>query len=116
MAGHKSPRAKDNKTKKRKREANDADVKPKRHRQQGRHEQASGHADDAPMANKLIEADSLLDVAVNVCQDVVGGPGSRDAGWRISKPMGGRMLDIDPILTSDDRYAASYMGVAPSSL
>lgn len=26
---------------------------------------------------------------------------SLDAAWRISKPMGGRMLDIDPILTDD---------------
>jgi NET1-associated nuclear protein 1 (U3 small nucleolar RNA-associated protein 17) len=26
--------------------------------------------------------------------------------WRISKPMGGRMLDVDPILTEDEKYEA----------
>ena len=24
--------------------------------------------------------------------------------WRVSKPMGGRMLDIDPILVEDEKY------------
>lgn len=26
------------------------------------------------------------------------------SSWKLSQPMGGRMLDIDPILTSDDQY------------
>lgn len=26
-----------------------------------------------------------------------------EAGWRVSKPMGGRMLDIDPVLTADEQ-------------
>jgi NET1-associated nuclear protein 1 (U3 small nucleolar RNA-associated protein 17) len=26
-----------------------------------------------------------------------------EAGWRVSKPMGGRMLDIDPVLTEDEQ-------------
>ncbi|KOS19198.1 U3 small nucleolar RNA-associated protein 17 [Escovopsis weberi] len=31
-------------------------------------------------------------------------PEDDGAGWRISKPMGGRMLDVDPILTADEQH------------
>ncbi|KAJ6442967.1 WD repeat-containing protein 75 [Purpureocillium lavendulum] len=103
MAGLKSPRVKDDKTKKRKREANDADTKAKRHRQQARQGKPNGLDGDSE-ADKLIEADSLLEVAADSHNEVVGRRENGEAGWRISKPMGGRMLDIDPILTADDRY------------
>ena len=29
-----------------------------------------------------------------------------EAGWRVSKPIGGRMLDIDAILTEDEQCDA----------
>lgn len=105
MAGHKTLRSREDKPKKRKREANDADTKPKRHRQQGRQEQGDGLTGEST-SDKLIEADSLRDIATHPCEDVALGGDSGDAGWRILKPMGGRMLDVDPILTEDDRYAA----------
>ena len=106
MAGHKTLRSREDKPKKRKREANDADTKPKRHRQQGRQEQGDDGLTDGSTSDKLIEADSLRDIATHPCEDVALGGDSGDAGWRILKPMGGRMLDVDPILTEDDRYAA----------
>ncbi|KAK4091925.1 hypothetical protein Purlil1_3764 [Purpureocillium lilacinum] len=103
MAGLKSPRVRDDKTKKRKREANDSETKAKRHRQQARQGKANGDEGDSE-ADRLIEADSLLEVAATSQGDMVGHLENGEAGWRISKPMGGRMLDIDPILTADDRY------------
>lgn len=103
MAGLKSPRVRDDKTKKRKREANDSETKAKRHRQQTRQGKANGDEGDSE-ADRLIEADSLLEVAATSQGDLIGHLENGEAGWRISKPMGGRMLDIDPILSADDRY------------
>ncbi|KAF4510230.1 hypothetical protein G6O67_002135 [Ophiocordyceps sinensis] len=91
MAGHKSPRVKDGKAKKRKREASDGETKSKRHRQQ--HQQALE-------PSKPLQADSIQDVAT---QGSTHQTADGEAGWRISKPMGGRMLDIDPILTADEQ-------------
>ncbi|KAJ3492480.1 hypothetical protein NLG97_g5363 [Lecanicillium saksenae] len=83
MAGQKPPRVKVDKTKKRKRDGNDNDVTAKRARPEG----ANG---------ELAQPTSTKDLAERLDRS--------DAAWRISKPMGGRMLDIDPILTDDGEY------------
>ncbi|KAJ6784590.1 hypothetical protein PWT90_05514 [Aphanocladium album] len=83
MAGQKPPRVKVDKTKKRKRDGNDNEVTAKR----ARPEDANG---------ELAQPTSTRDLAERLDRS--------DAAWRISKPMGGRMLDVDPILTDDGEY------------
>ena len=104
MAGHKSSRAKDDETKKRKRDTNESETKSKtkRHRQQAQQDKAHGQ-DKASGSGKLIEADSLRDATNFRPQEVLRQSDDGEAGWRISKPMGGRMLDVDPILTADEQ-------------
>ncbi len=89
MAGTRSPKTKVDKTKKRKRDTNEADGQAKRVRPQ----EANG--DLVANEKELAEAAG---------QNLVAKMDSADAGWRISKPMGGRMLDIDPILSADEQY------------
>ncbi|POR32737.1 U3 small nucleolar RNA-associated protein 17 [Tolypocladium paradoxum] len=105
MAGHKSPRAKDDKTKKRKRDTNESETKSKtkKHRQQGQQDNVNGH-NKALESGKLIEADSLRAATSYRPQEVICQSDDGEAGWRVSKPMGGRMLDIDPILTADEQH------------
>ncbi|OAA44507.1 WD domain containing protein [Beauveria brongniartii RCEF 3172] len=83
MAGQRAQRVKVDKTKKRKRDSNETEVKAKRVRPQD----ANG---------ELAEPTSTKDLAQRLDRS--------DAAWKISKPMGGRMLDIDPILTDDGEY------------
>ncbi|KAM3502355.1 hypothetical protein MY10362_004898 [Beauveria mimosiformis] len=83
MAGQRAQRIKVDKTKKRKRDSNENEVKAKRVRPQD----ANG---------ELAEPTSTKDLAQRLDRS--------DAAWKISKPMGGRMLDIDPILTDDGEY------------
>lgn len=83
MAGQKAPRVKVDKTKKRKRDSNENGLIAKRVRPQD----VNGELTEPTSTKDLVER---LD--------------SVDATWRISKPMGGRMLDIDPILTDDGEY------------
>ncbi|KAM3510648.1 hypothetical protein MY11210_005683 [Beauveria gryllotalpidicola] len=83
MAGQRAQRVKVDKTKKRKRDSNENEVKAKRVRPQD----ANG---------EFAEPTSTKDLAQRLDRS--------DAAWKISKPMGGRMLDIDPILTDDGEY------------
>lgn len=107
MAGPKSPRAKDDRTKKRKRDNNDTDGKPKRHRQQSRESKVNGSNAPAPRNLKPTEAESAAKsepLTTFRPQEVIRQSDYGEAGWKISKPMGGRMLDIDPIFTADEKY------------
>ncbi|KAF4125154.1 NET1-associated nuclear protein 1 (U3 small nucleolar RNA-associated protein 17) [Geosmithia morbida] len=94
MAGNR--RSADDKIKKRKRDLNDADAKSKRHRKING---AVEKIQDANDASATLEEVGLrhLDLVKPTRTD-------SEAGWRVSKPMGGRMLDIDPILTDDEQY------------
>lgn len=88
MAGTKVSKFKDDPTKKRKRDLNETDARSKRSRQ--------------PQANSTANGDvgsEKLDKGKGIVSRSHGG----ETGWRLSKPMGGRMLDIDPILTQDDQ-------------
>lgn len=88
MAGSKISKPKDDPTKKRKRDLNETDARSKRSRQPQTDSTNSGDVESEKLQNG-------------------GGILSRshdgETGWRLSKPMGGRMLDIDPILTPDDQ-------------
>ncbi|KAK2592370.1 NET1-associated nuclear protein 1 [Conoideocrella luteorostrata] len=107
MAGTKNPRVKDDRAKKRKRETNDRETIPKRHRRQSREGKVNGA--DAPTPQKIkhqaSENGTQSKHLTYFCpQEVVRQSDDGEAGWRISKPMGGRMMDIDPILTEDEQH------------
>ncbi|KAG5949948.1 hypothetical protein E4U53_005617 [Claviceps sorghi] len=107
MAGTKSPRVKDGITKKRKRDTNDSDGKPKRHRQQ-QDARKNVNGSDGLASQELQHAEAEAADAQPLKtfrpQQVIRSSDDGDAGWRVSKPMGGRMLDIDPILTADEKH------------
>lgn len=91
MAGRNNSKSHEDKTKKRKREAQEADAKAKRHRKE---EKANG-LKTPTKPNKTENGD----IVVKVVESTENG----ESGWKVSKPMGGRMLDIDPILTDDEQ-------------
>ncbi|KAG5997043.1 hypothetical protein E4U52_005186 [Claviceps spartinae] len=106
MAGTKSPRVKDGMTKKRKRDTNDSDGKPKRHRQQGHQNKVNGGDGSVTQQAKNAETGTADSQPLTTFrpQEIIRQSDDGDAGWKISKPMGGRMLDIDPILTEDEKH------------
>ncbi|WZH40277.1 Small nucleolar ribonucleoprotein [Fusarium acuminatum] len=108
MAGHKSPRTKHDPTKKRKLEVAETDSRSKRQRAERKANKANG-------VNLGNETGKGVVSEVNGISGALTEAGSREieivrqfddteAGWRVSKPMGGRMLDIDPVLTADEQY------------
>lgn len=108
MAGTKSPRVKDDITKKRKRDTNDSDGKTKRHRQQqSLQNKVNGGGERNNQQLKHIEsgaeATDTQPLTTFRPQEIIRQSDDGDAGWRVSKPMGGRILDIDPILTADEK-------------
>lgn len=105
MAGSKLSKPQDESTKKRKRDLNETGTRSKRSRpQQGKDEQAESPADGDYEAEDDIQNGALLKSKGDGDEDLVSRSFDGETGWRISKPMGGRMLDIDPILTQDDQY------------
>lgn len=109
MAGNKGQKSSADKTKKRKREVNDADSKAKRHRKEVKANGATSSQEREKASNSPEKETSGTLVAANgdeVVSRLLGDLANKtdsETGWRISKPMGGRMLDIDPILTDDEQ-------------
>ncbi|KAH6609305.1 u3 small nucleolar rna-associated 17 [Trichoderma cornu-damae] len=108
MAGSRLSNPEDDSTKKRKRDVNEADTRPKRSKaQQGipsnGHGQAESSADGNLESETNLQSGGLLNQKGSGVEDIVSRSHDGETGWRISKPMGGRMLDIDPILTRDDQ-------------
>lgn len=106
MTGTKGPRAKDDKTKKRKRGITESETTSKRHRQQNRESKADGNNTPTPQKSKQGESNHEVlagELSSFRPQQVIRQSDDGEAGWRVSKPMGGRMLDIDPILTKDEQ-------------
>ncbi|KAH0597855.1 hypothetical protein MHUMG1_04227 [Metarhizium humberi] len=107
MTGTKGPRAKDDKTKKRKRGITESETTSKRHRQQNRESKANDNNTPTPQKSKQGESNHEVlagELSSFRPQQVIRQSDDGEAGWRVSKPMGGRMLDIDPILTKDEQY------------
>jgi NET1-associated nuclear protein 1 (U3 small nucleolar RNA-associated protein 17) len=107
MAGSRLSKPKDDSNKKRKRDLNEGDTRSKRskppHEIPGNgQEQADSTADEDLESEKNLQNGALLKSKANGGVDIISRYDG-EAGWRISKPMGGRMLDIDPILTQDDQ-------------
>jgi NET1-associated nuclear protein 1 (U3 small nucleolar RNA-associated protein 17) len=109
MAGNKGQKSSADKTKKRKREVNDADSKAKRHRKEVKANGAAASEEQEKASNAPENEASGTLVAANgdgMASRPLGDLANKtdsETGWRISKPMGGRMLDIDPILTDDEQ-------------
>ncbi|KAJ4271557.1 NET1-associated nuclear protein 1 [Fusarium torreyae] len=98
MAGHKSPRTKNDPTKKRKRDVNENDSRTKRHRAERKANKANGVVSEVNELSGALKQTGSREI------EIVRQFDDTEAGWRVSKPMGGRMLDIDPILTEDEQY------------
>lgn len=110
MAGSKSPKSREDKTKKRKRDTIEADQDTKRHRKdhKARKEHKVDQEREKPKDAKktkssLQKASKPVVTELAHSQTTILKPSGNEAsGWKVSKPMGGRMLDIDPILTEDE--------------
>ncbi|RBA12139.1 hypothetical protein FPRO05_03589 [Fusarium proliferatum] len=108
MAGHKSPRTKNDPTKKRKRDVTETDSRTKRLRAERKANKINGIKLENESGNGVV-------AEVNGISGALAEAGTREieivrqfddteAGWRVSKPMGGRILDIDPILTENEQF------------
>lgn len=99
--------SKDEKAKKRKRDAIEASAKTKRQRgeKDGKKAGKGARRGDAALTNgKAGDGAKTLEVSDGPRQlEITREFGDGEDGWRMSKPMGGRMLDIDPILTADEK-------------
>ncbi|OAA46871.1 WD repeat-containing protein 75 [Metarhizium rileyi] len=107
MAGNKASRAREDKVKKRKRDANENETTSKRYRKQTRDTDANGNEARTPHRLDQEKANHETPVGALSCfrpQEIIRQSDDGEAGWRVSKPMGGRMLDIDPILTQNEQY------------
>ena len=111
MAGRKGHRAKDDMPKKRKREAHGDELTSKRIRaeqaageKRRRGSKGAGERQQLTAGSQENSATQLSNGAANKSYlDLSKQSDVEDAGWRVSKPMGGKMLDIDPILTADEQ-------------
>lgn len=108
MAGPKSSKTKTDPAKKRKRDVAENDSRSKRLRAERK---ANGHRSDVEQLlgvksekNELVGAPEIAEATGPRQLEIVRQFDDSEAGWRVSKPMGGRMLDIDSILTQDDQY------------
>ncbi|KAK4105726.1 WD40 repeat-like protein [Parathielavia hyrcaniae] len=70
----------------------------------GAGESASAQDDQQPSNSALQQINGGLEPPDASSQPPDGAARERLASWKVSKPMGGRMLDIDPIFSSDERY------------
>ncbi|KAK0384074.1 hypothetical protein NLU13_8163 [Sarocladium strictum] len=95
---------KEDKAKKRKRDVAEAVARSKRHRTEKKEQKKGSRRDSTALTNgnnpevEGRQDDGPRELELNREFD------NGEAGWRISKPIGGRMLDIDPILTDDEQH------------
>jgi NET1-associated nuclear protein 1 (U3 small nucleolar RNA-associated protein 17) len=95
---------------KRKREPkDDTPLSQKKHRrrsklQDGAAGETSNAEDGKELSNTTLQqTDGDLELPDASSHPPVGALRERLASWKVSKPMGGRMLDIDPIFSPDER-------------
>ncbi|KAL2136633.1 hypothetical protein VTI74DRAFT_2662 [Chaetomium olivicolor] len=92
---------------KRKREPKD-DLPPsqKKHRRRSKLQENGVSEEPASTPKKVLprQADDDLELPDASSQGVTTLARERLAAWKVSKPMGGRMLDIDPVFSADERH------------
>ncbi|KAI5467300.1 WD40-repeat-containing domain protein [Mariannaea sp. PMI_226] len=108
MAGPKANRTRDDRSKKRKRDLAEAVLESKRQRGDLKAHKVNGRKSDAEALKDALSGANGTSTTLEVSGDreleIIRQFDNAEAGWRVSKPMGGRMLDIDPILTDDHQY------------
>jgi NET1-associated nuclear protein 1 (U3 small nucleolar RNA-associated protein 17) len=93
---------------KRKREPKDErSLSQKKHRRRSAsklQEDAANTIDDSTPRSALVQ-NSTSDLELTDASPELTGPlvPARFESWKVSKPMGGRMLDIDPVFSPDER-------------
>lgn len=97
--GRKGQSAVDDQNKKRKRDTSDAQSKSKRHRKDAKGAVVNGKGQKT---QNTVETVGFTGAGA-IGRTLPAEDNEADGGWRVSKPMGGRMLDIDPILTEDEQ-------------
>ncbi|KAK4039839.1 WD40-repeat-containing domain protein [Parachaetomium inaequale] len=89
---------------KRKREPkDDPALSQKKHRRKSKL-QGNATGEDASNDAALQQTDDDLELLDASSQSLSGPVRERVASWKLSKPMGGRMLDIDPVFSPDERH------------
>jgi NET1-associated nuclear protein 1 (U3 small nucleolar RNA-associated protein 17) len=92
---------------KRKREPkDDPKLSQKKHRRKSKlQENATG--EEATSDGALQNTNGDLELSNTTSQALAGPERERLASWKLSKPMGGRMLDIDPVFSPDERLVGT---------
>ena len=116
MADISVPRSRNAESKKRKRDGKDKDRHSKRSRARGDDRAANGadggrrHRTEGHTTEGSRRLKSRTETATELCtftfeQEAQDGTDLQafQTGWRVSKPLGGRMADIDPIVTDDEK-------------
>lgn len=89
---------------KRKREPKDEPaLSQKKHRRKSKPQEANVNGEDATNGAVQQRPDSDVELSDASSHSLAGPIQNKPQSWRLSKPMGGRMLDIDPIFSPDER-------------
>lgn len=104
MSPRKAPREQNDPNKKRKRDIAESNANSKRQRAQQTNNGAAATT-EKKSTNSTTHQNGDVDMDAGAVQKL----NTVEAGWRLSTPMGGRMLDIDPILTEDNQYVTSAL-------
>ncbi|KAL2165307.1 hypothetical protein VTH06DRAFT_604 [Thermothelomyces fergusii] len=90
---------------KRKREPkDDPALSQKKHRRKSKLQDVNANGEDTPKGALQQRPDGDVELADASSQFLAGPVQNKSQLWRLSKPMGGRMLDIDPIFSPDERH------------
>ncbi|AEO53371.1 hypothetical protein MYCTH_2294587 [Thermothelomyces thermophilus ATCC 42464] len=90
---------------KRKREPkDDPALSQKKHRRKSKLQEVNVNGEDTTNGAPQQRPDGDVDLPDASSQSLAGPVQSKSQPWRLSKPMGGRMLDIDPIFSPDERH------------
>ncbi|KAL2166413.1 hypothetical protein VTG60DRAFT_2795 [Thermothelomyces hinnuleus] len=90
---------------KRKREPkDDPALSQKKHRRKSKLQEVNVNGEDTANGAPQQRPDGDVELPDASSQSLAGPVQSKSQSWRLSKPMGGRMLDIDPIFSPDERH------------
>lgn len=101
---------------KRKRDAAEEESETKRARSDKKREAASRDGNALSALSKSSPNECVDTQSGRTLVEPLKRPDLGETGWKVSKPMGGRMLDIDPILTHDEQSVYKHARFTVSSL